>query len=156
MVLDSYHYDWEAELGQIVMASFIQAGASTAARAYARLAHDSLVVQLNASAAGGLTEVPPLVEYDPTRALRPFALVDAGSIPPMECSPGAKECWRRKCDAQLFRRYRPPAPTSAEGGEDGGVAGGGEGVHEVTYEELTQAKGADGKGGTKAAICADK
>lgn len=114
VIFDSWTHPWEAELGDIAMATFVQAGASADTIGYAALAHASLVAQLNATAKGQLPRAlaPPLVEYDPGKARAPFRVIEP-SVVPMRCDPAAQECWRQQCDAPLFSRMLgspPPMP----------------------------------------------
>lgn len=154
IVLDAWRYQWEPELSQIVAATFVVAGSSPAARAYARLAHDSLVETLNRTAAGALAVVPPLVEYDRTNTKEPFRLIDPSTIDPMACSAIAKECWRRECEAPIFRRYVPPSPPPASSV----VAPAKTDEEVVTYEQLLEAMTAvaDEKKKKDTVVCADK
>ena len=133
VVLDSWKFPWEEQLAQIVMATFIQAGASADAKSYAKLAHDSLIQQLNAT--GDLIDVPPMVEYDPLASKTPFTLVDDSAITPMRCKEDAAECWRRKCDAQLFRRSQPPRPPPPPPASPLVIVD-----EEVSYEDLIKAQ----------------
>ena len=115
------------------MATFIQAGASADAKSYAKLAHDSLVQQLNAT--GDLLDVPPMVEYDPLASKTPFTLVDDSVIHSDALQGGRGRVLAAKSDAQLFRRSQPPRPPPPPPASPLVIVD-----EEVSYEDLIKAQ----------------
>ena len=85
LVLDSYSQPWDADLGAMVEAVFVQHRGTPGSKAHARTVHHRLLLRLGKSA-----NTLPLVEYDPS------AESDAFSPLPYQCDDEAGEqcVWR--------------------------------------------------------------